>query len=107
MKASQEVIIDAIRQDRTTGERMDKKYRDLIFRFVGHGISADEFEPAYLKLFKHDRDQLSGAEFNTLEKLFFAVDDYVADPRLRQAVDGLDEEQLRDRARDTYRMLTL
>lgn len=91
--------------DKTTVGRMTEKYRDLIFRFVNRQISAEEFEPAYLKLFKHDKDQVSGPEFNTLEKLFFAVDDYVADPGLRQAVRGLDEEQLRERARDTYQRL--
>ena len=91
--------------DKTTVERMTEKYRDLIFRFANRKIPVEEFEAAYLRLFKHDKDQVSGPEFNTLEKLFFAVDDYVADPRLRQAVRGLDEEQLRDCARDTYRRL--
>ncbi|HEY0226016.1 MAG TPA: colicin immunity domain-containing protein [Mycobacterium sp.] len=91
--------------DKATVERMTGKYRDLIFKFVNRQISAEEFESAYLRLFKHDKDQVSGPEFNTLEKLFFAVDDYVADARLRQAVRGLDEEQLRDYAHNTYRSL--
>jgi hypothetical protein len=91
--------------NKATVERMTKKYRDLIFKFVSSEISADEFESAYLKLFKHDKDQVSGTEFNTLEKLFFAVDDYVADPGLRQAVDGLDDEELRTCAREVYRKL--
>lgn len=91
--------------DKTTVARMTEKYKALISRFVDRQISAEEFESAYLKLFKNDKDQVSGTEFNTLEKLFFAIDDYVADPKLRQAVRGLDEEQLRESARDTYQRL--
>ncbi|MEM6109756.1 colicin immunity domain-containing protein [Mycobacterium sp. 050272] len=86
---------------------MTEKYRDLIFKFANRQIDVEEFEPAYLRLFKYDEDQVAGSEFNTLEKLFFAVDDYVADPSLRQAVRGLDEEQLRDCARDVYQRLYL
>ncbi|MEE6139952.1 colicin immunity domain-containing protein [Mycobacterium sp. 050128] len=93
--------------DKATVQRMTEKYRDVIFRFANRKISVEEFEPTYLKLFKHDKDQVPGPEFNTLEKLFFAVDDYVADPGLRQHVRGLDEEQLRDCARDVYQMLYL
>ncbi|SPM37733.1 hypothetical protein MRAB57_5582 [Mycobacterium rhizamassiliense] len=84
---------------------MTEKYKDLISRFINRRISAEEFESAYLVLFKNDNDQVSGTEFNTLEKLFFAIDDYVADPKLRKAVHGLDGEQLRASARDTYQML--
>ena len=59
------------------------KYKDLILSYVNRTISAEEFESAYLALFKHDSDQVLGAEFNILEKLFFAIDDFVADPELR------------------------
>lgn len=67
---------------------MTEKYKDLVFKFSNRQISVEVFEPAYLRLFKHDKDQVPGSEFNTLEKLFFAVDDYVADPSLREAVHG-------------------
>lgn len=93
--------------DKTTIDRMTKKYRELISRFTNQQISVEEFETDYLRLFKHDEDQVACPEFDALEKLFFAVDDYVADPGLRQAVRGLDEDQLRDCARDTYRRLYL
>ena len=38
----------------------------------------------------------------TLEKLFFAVDDYVADPELRKKVGGLNDEELRAYADELY-----
>lgn len=91
--------------DSAASERMCAKYRQLISRFVDRKMSAEEFEAAYLPLFKHDHDQVPGAEFNVLEELFFAVDDYVADPELRKAVHGLDDEQLRARAREAYQRL--
>jgi hypothetical protein len=93
--------------DKATIERMTEKYRELIFRFANQQIPVEEFEPDYLRLFKYDKDQVPSPEFDILEKLFFAVDDYVADPGLRQAVRGLDEDQLRDCARATYQRLYL
>jgi len=86
-------------------ERMAAKYAQLISSFVDGQISAQEFESAYLKLFKHDKDQVPGTEFKILEDLFFAVDDYVEDPELRKRVHGIDEEELRTRARAAYRKL--
>jgi Bacterial self-protective colicin-like immunity len=91
--------------DNAAAERMCAKYKELIRKFIDCQISGREFESAYLALFKHDNDQVPGTEFNTLEGLFFAVDDYVADPELRKAVHGLDDEELRDRAREAYRKL--
>jgi hypothetical protein len=93
--------------DETMVQRMAEKYREGISKFINWKISAEEFESTYLRLFKHDKDQVSGPEFDALEKLFFAVDDYVADPSLRKAVNGLDEEQLRGCARDVYQRLYL
>jgi hypothetical protein len=84
---------------------MSAKYKQLISRFADRKIPVEEFEAAYLTLFKHDHDQVPGPEFNILEELFFAVDDYVADPELREAVHGLDDEQLRARAREAYQRL--
>ena len=102
--------------DNAAAARMCAKYRDLISRFANGQISAQEFESAYLALFKHDQDQVPGAEFNILEGLFFAVDDYVADPELRRRLQGLDpelrkygqaldDEELRACAREAYRKL--
>ncbi|RDH75735.1 hypothetical protein DVS77_25010 [Mycolicibacterium moriokaense] len=40
--------------------------------------------------------------FNVLDELFADVDEYVDDPRLRAAGGGLDEDELRARARHAY-----
>ena len=92
------------------------KYRKLISKFINRRISAQQFESSYLALFKHDKDQVPSAEFNILEGLFFAVDDYVADTELRRRLQGLDpelrrywhaldDEELHIRAREAYRKL--
>ncbi|MDH6245492.1 colicin immunity domain-containing protein [Mycobacterium sp. OTB74] len=78
------------------------KYWSLIADFIAERISADDFETAYLKLFKDDADLVAGREFTLLEGLFFDVDDYVGDPELRSRAGGLDGDQLRSRAREVY-----
>ncbi|ORB86579.1 hypothetical protein B1987_25575 [Mycobacterium kansasii] len=45
------------------------------------------------------------AEFKVLDRLFADVDDYTADPELRETAGGLDDEQLRTCAREAYRKL--
>lgn len=84
---------------------MIAKYAGVITDFVKHKVSAEEFETRYLKLFKHDDDQVPGPEFDVLDRLFADVDDYVADPELRRAVRGIDEEELRTRAKAAYHRL--
>jgi hypothetical protein len=91
--------------DNTAAERMVAKYRDLIADFVGGRVSAQNFESAYLEVFKTDKDQVPGREFDVLEKLFFAVDDYIADPELREKMGGLNDGELRARAEETYSLL--
>jgi self-protective colicin-like immunity protein len=91
--------------DNTATERMVARYRDLIADFADGRISAQDFESAYLQVFKTDHDKVFGHEFNVLEELFFAVDDYVEDPELRQKVGGLNDEELRARAEATYSLL--
>ncbi|MGC2653590.1 MAG: colicin immunity domain-containing protein [Mycobacterium sp.] len=86
---------------------MCTKYKDLILSYVNRKISAEQFESAYLELFKHDTDQVLGVQFNILENLFFAIDDFVADPELRAAVHGLNEEDLRKHALEAYQQLYL
>ena len=85
--------------------RMIGKYRDLISDFAAGRLPAQNFESAYLQLFKTDIEQVSGRDFTVLEKLFFSIDDYVAHPDLRRQVGGLSEDQLRDRAREAYTAL--
>jgi self-protective colicin-like immunity protein len=91
--------------DNTTTERMVAKYKDLISKFVNRQVSAQNFESAYLMVFKTDKDQVPSSEFDVLEKLFFAVDDYVADPELRKKVGGLNDEELRAYADEAYSKL--
>ena len=91
--------------DNKTTERMVAKYRDLIADFVGGRMSAQNFESAYLQVFKTDKDQVPGREFDVLEKLFFAIDDYIADPELRDTVGGLNDDELRACAEETYSLL--
>lgn len=86
-------------------ERMTAKYREVIWKFINHQLSAQDFESSYLEIFKHDEDQSLSPEFDVLEALFFDVDDYVADPGLRREVHGLNDEELRHRAREAYRKL--
>jgi len=81
---------------------MVSKYRDIISDFVSGRVSAQDFESAYLRVFKSDKDQVPGREFNVLEKLFFAVDDYVADPELRKKVSGLSDDELRTSAKEAF-----
>lgn len=85
--------------------RMLDTYRDLIRRFVIGEVTADEFEVAYLRLFKNDPHQVAGAEFDILDGLFGDVDDYVSDPSLRTSTGDIDGEELRARARDVYARL--
>jgi hypothetical protein len=91
--------------DNTATERMVAKYRDLIADFVGGRVPAQNFESAYLQVFKTDKDQVPSREFDVLEKLFFAIDDYIADPELREKVGGLNDDELRARAEATYSLL--
>jgi self-protective colicin-like immunity protein len=85
--------------------RMLENYRDLIHRFVIGDMSADEFETDYLARFKDDPNQVTGEEFDILDGLFADVDDYVADPTLRESTGGISGEELRARARDAYARL--
>ncbi|MGA8126314.1 MAG: colicin immunity domain-containing protein [Mycobacterium sp.] len=88
--------------DSTATARMVAKYRDLISDFIGGRVSAHNFESTYLQVFKTDKDQVPGREFNVLENLFSAVDDYVADPELRKKVSGLGDDELRTSAKEAY-----
>lgn len=84
---------------------MTVKYKDLISRFINGQISAQEFEDSYLPLFKKDTSQVRSVEFEILDGLFADVDEYVADPELRKRAGGLNDEELRTRAREAYRKL--
>jgi hypothetical protein len=93
-----------------------EKYRGLISKFINHQMPADDFQAYYLALFKRDTDHFLEAEFRILDRLFADADDYIADPEYRaylrskdpeslKLFRAFDEEELRDRAREAYRML--
>ncbi|GGF98993.1 hypothetical protein GCM10007304_11130 [Rhodococcoides trifolii] len=84
---------------------MIESYREIIGSFVSGSTSASEFEAAYLRHFKDDRTQVSGSEYDTLERLFFDVDDYVEDPGLRDGPKDIGPDELRARARRAFDVL--
>ncbi|TLG04686.1 hypothetical protein FEK35_19850 [Nocardia cyriacigeorgica] len=85
--------------------RMLAVYESAIRSFVVGSSSADDFEARFLALFKNDKYQVPGPEFDVLDSLFADVDDYVADPDLRNEVGGIGEQELRERARSVYSRL--
>jgi hypothetical protein len=91
--------------DEPAATRMVARYKALISDFICGRVSAPDFESKYLQLFKTDTSKAADIEFNVLENLFFAIDDYVADPELRERVCGLDDDELRASAEDAYSRL--
>ncbi|MFI7004684.1 colicin immunity domain-containing protein [Nocardia sp. NPDC050175] len=77
-------------------------YGNLIRKFIAGEIAAPKFESEYLVAFKSEQAHLSPRDFGILDSLFADVDDYVSDPQLRIEADGLDDEQLRQRAVAAY-----
>jgi hypothetical protein len=82
--------------------RMLAGYEPIIRPFICGDLSASDFESDFLSYFKHDWQQVVSEEFEVLDGLFADVDEYVADPRLRAAGGGLDDYELRSRARRAY-----
>jgi len=72
-------------------------YAILLRLFIAGAMSADEFEVVFLRLYKSDATDWSPELFEVLDGLFADVDDYCADPSLRESVGGTDEEALRVR----------
>ena len=73
------------------------QYKALIESFVRGKITAKEFEVAFLRMFKNERDPLPEEMFLVLDVLFSDVDAFCSDPGLRDFED-LDEQQLLHRA---------
>jgi hypothetical protein len=71
----------------------------LLSSFVGGRIDADLFETEYLALWRQNLERSFADEvFAALEQVFFDVDAYVSDPRLREAGD-LGPTELKESAR--------
>lgn len=75
------------------------KYVNLAEKFVDGRLTAPDFERLYLRLFESEQRALSEDAFVVVERNFYAVEDYVAEPGLRTSGADLDDEGLRDRVR--------
>jgi len=94
-----------MREGDASVSRMLETYRDLIRRFAIGEIAADEFETDYLARVKDDPNQVTGEEFDILDRLFADIDEYVSDPIVKETTAGISGEELRARARDAYSRL--
>lgn len=72
-------------------------YINLIEKFKGNQINAQRFEKSFLELFKNDSSEFSEKEYEILNSIFYDVEDFCADPTIRDE-DDLDEEQLKTRS---------
>ena len=74
-------------------------YAVLLRLFVDGRVDAEEFEVVFLKLYKSDPISWPTHVFGVLERFFGDVDLFCADPELRGLVHGIDEGELRCRAK--------
>ena len=82
-----------------------ENYIRLIDLFVTGEISASRFELAYLDLFKSETIAFPRAIFDILNDLFCYIDTFCSDPDTRDK-DDLDDEDLRQRAKEALLRLT-
>lgn len=73
-------------------------YIELVESFTNIQISAQQFEKSYLEMFKNDPSQFSEREYEVLNNIFYDVEDFCADPTIRDE-DDLDERQLRTKSK--------
>ena len=73
-------------------------YAVMLRLFIDGRISADEFEVVFLRLYKVDPTDWPADLFDVLDTLFADVDAYCAADEIRAEVQGLDADQLRERA---------
>ena len=87
------------------------RYLSLLKRFLSEELSAEEFQAAYLDMFKHENEQFESTTFLVLDALFGDVDSFVSDPAMRSELQSqnagsyLDEITLRRRVSDAYEKL--
>lgn len=88
------------------------EYRQLLEIFFRRGISAEEFQRAYLEKFKNEIRTFDESLFNLLDELFGDVDSFCADPRTLATLQAeapefyLDEQSLRDRVSEALQRLS-
>jgi hypothetical protein len=81
------------------------EYVVILRAFLDDHLSGDEFELLYLALFKADSTDRPEPIYVVLETLFEEVDDYHPDERVRQEVGGIDQIELKNRARSALDQL--
>jgi hypothetical protein len=83
-----------------------QRYIALLSSFVTDEIEASDFERKFLKLFKEDATEWSGAEFAILDGLFADVNAFCPDPQLRDEED-VDEYELKEKGKIALEKLQL
>ena len=81
-------------------------YAVLLELFNREAMSADEFELVFLKLYEVDPTDWPPDLFEILEGVFADVDEFCADPLLRERVGGLDAHALRRRCGAAFERLS-
>lgn len=73
-------------------------YQHLFSQFLSGGIPVNQFQEAYLNLFKNEKRTMSEDSYELLEEVFGDVDAFTTDPELlaEQPDFYLDETRLRD-----------
>ena len=69
------------------------KYLDLLRSFACGGMGVSSFEKEYLTTFKNEETLFGGKVYDILNELFGDIDQYCADPAIRDD-DDIDEKEL-------------
>lgn len=84
--------------------RAIEPYRTQLADLVSGRLSPGDFEIEYMRIWGDDERWIEGPIFRVVEGFFFAVEDYVDNPALRDPAKGdLGPEELKDRARELLR----
>jgi Bacterial self-protective colicin-like immunity len=82
-----------------------RPYAVLLHLFIDNAIGAREFEVLFLRLYKDDPTEWPSEVFRIIDAFFADVDSYCADDKLGERVHGIDAQELRARAEDTFAQL--
>lgn len=83
-----------------------RPYVELLRSLIDRRLSGDQFQDAFFALYLNDSTMWPDEIFSVLDGFFADVDELTPDPELRVQTGGLDEDQLRERARITMSRLT-